>query len=365
MIAGAMLFIPITLRGTGTRARVVSSAYTSCSSTVAPRPPYSCGHETAAQPASAIVAFQARSVSNVSSSLPRRRPAATTSWVRFAANHARNSLRTGSTSGGYEKSTFACLPRVIDYGQAGLYVGTDIWSTEFGRSEVWSVASYAAADRLQAWGMLASALAGRIVAVAELQADASSWTDGQTIYIDAGARTRAKLEAIAVHASMLAAGSLEPEVVTHLVRHPRLARRYLAVEGHRALVANRELLPVVLASLGDPDIGRRSESPAASLQIARDRTGINDPAPAFGVIRAGKLLAVSSRAVKQEDQSSPRHAARRQGATQLEELDDGKIDDSDDPDMFTSPVGGGGLIGKWLKRMLSSARKTGSGGGPP
>lgn len=227
------------------------------------------------------------------------------------------------------------------------------------------MASYAAADRLQAWGMLASALAGRIVAVAELQAGASSWTDGQTIYIDAGARTRAKLEAIAVHASMLAAGSLEPEVVTHLVRHPRLARRYLAVEGHRALVANRELLPVVLASLGDPDIGRRSESPAASLQIARDRTGINDPAAAFGVIRAGKLLAVSSRAVKQEDQSSPRYAARRQGATQLEELDDGTIDDSDDPDMFTSPVGGGGLIGKWLKKMLSSARKTGSGGGPP
>ena len=35
------------------------------------------------------------------------------------------------------------------------------------------------------------------------------------------------------------------------------------------------------------------------------------------------------------------------------------------PDLFTSPVGGGGSIGKWLKKMLSSARKTGSGGGPP
>jgi nitric oxide reductase activation protein len=33
--------------------------------------------------------------------------------------------------------------------------------------------------------------------------------------------------------------------------------------------------------------------------------------------------------------------------------------------MFTSPVGGGGFIGKWLKKMLSSARKTGRGGGPP
>ena len=53
------------------------------------------------------------------------------------------------------------------------------------------------------------------------------------------------------------------------------------------------------------------------------------------------------------------------GAQELEELDDGEIDDSDDPDLFTSPVGGGGFIGKWLKKMLSSARKTGSGGGPP
>jgi hypothetical protein len=218
---------------------------------------------------------------------------------------------------------------------------------------------------LEAFGMLASALAGRIVAVAELQPGASSWTDGQTIYIDAGARTRAKLEAIAVHASMLAAGSLEPDLVTQLVRHPRLARRYLAVEGHRALVANRELLPVALASLGNPDIARRSESPSASLQIARDRTAITDPAPEFGVIRAAKLLAASSRAVKQEDQASLQHAARGHGATELQELADGEIDDSNDPDMFTSPVGGGGFIGKWLKKMLSSARKTGSGGGPP
>ena len=50
-------------------------------------------------------------------------------------------------------------------------------------------------------------------------------------------------------------------------------------------------------------------------------------------------------------------AARR---TELEELDDGEVDDSDDPDLFTSPVGGGGFIGKWLKKMLSSARKTGA-----
>jgi hypothetical protein len=213
--------------------------------------------------------------------------------------------------------------------------------------------------------MLASALAGRPVAVAELQPGARPWTDGQTIFVDSAARARAKLEAIAVQASLITAGSLDPEVLRSLVRQPRLARRYLAVEGHRALVANGDLLPGILASLGNRDIASRSESPAASLRIAGGRAAIDDPVPEFGVIRAAKVLAACSRVAKQEDQASPQHVPRDRGAKELQDLQDGEIDDSDDPDMFTSPVGGGGFIGKWLKKMLSSARKTGSGGGPP
>jgi nitric oxide reductase NorD protein len=226
------------------------------------------------------------------------------------------------------------------------------------------VASDASSDRLQALGMLASALAGRPLAVAELQPGALAWTDGQTIFVDTAGRARAKLEAIAVQASMIAAGSLDPEVVRSLVRQPRLARRYLAVEGHRALVANGDLLPGILASLGNRDIASRSESPAASLSIAGGREAIEDPVPEFGVIRAAKVLAACSRPAKQ-DQASPQHVPRDHGTQELQDLQDGEIDDSDDPDMFTSPVGGGGFIGKWLKKMLSSARKTGRGGGPP
>jgi nitric oxide reductase NorD protein len=221
------------------------------------------------------------------------------------------------------------------------------------------------ASGLQALGMLASALAGRALAVAELQPGELPWTDGQTIYVDPSARARAKLEAIAVQASMLAAGSLDPDVVRPLIRHPRLARRFLAIEGHRALVANSALLPGVLASVADPDIAGRSDSPAASLSVAAGRTVIDDPAPEFGVIRAAKVLTASSRAATQQDEAQPAHVPRSGGANELEELDDDAVDDTDDPDLFTSPVGGGGFIGKWLKKMLSSARKTGSGGGPP
>jgi nitric oxide reductase NorD protein len=226
------------------------------------------------------------------------------------------------------------------------------------------VANEARGDGLEGLSMLASALAGRAVAVAEQRPGQPPWTDGQTIYVDASALSGAKLAAIAVQASMIAAGSFDPDVVRRLVRHPRLARRYLAVEGHRALVANADLLPRALAPIGDREIASRSDSPVASLSIAAGGATVEDPATGFGVIRAAKLLAACSRASAQEDEAAPQHVPRDRTVQGQEELDDDAIDDSDDPDLFTSPVGGGGFIGKWLKKMLSS-KKSNSSGGPP
>lgn len=224
------------------------------------------------------------------------------------------------------------------------------------------MANGAPADRLAALGMLASALAGRPMAVAAQQPDAPVWTDGQTVFVDPACIS---LKAVAVQASLVAAGSLDPDIVCRLGRRPRLARRYLAVEGHRALVSNADVLPSVLATVADPDIAARADSPAASLSLACGSSAIDEPPPEFGVIRAGKILAATAQAARHADQEQPAHIPRSRRARELEELDDGEVDDSDDPDLFTSPVGGGGFIGKWLKKMLSSARKTGSGGGPP
>lgn len=213
--------------------------------------------------------------------------------------------------------------------------------------------------------MFASALAGRAVAVVASRPGEPAWTDGRAIYIDGAATARAKLEAVAVQASLIAAGSLDPELMRHLARRRRLARRYLALEGHRALLDNVDLLPRIVMGLPDHDIAGRSDSPAMSLRLATGRATIDEPVPPFGVIRPSKVLAASAHADKQHDGADAHHVPRKQGATDLGELDDGEVDDSDEPDLFTSPVGGGGIIGKWLKKMLSSARKTGSGGGPP
>ncbi|WP_137148143.1 nitric oxide reductase activation protein NorD [Mycolicibacterium sp. CR10] len=214
--------------------------------------------------------------------------------------------------------------------------------------------------------MLASALAGRTMSVAPVGPGEPSWTDGQTVFVDPSAGTRDNLEAVAVQASMIAAGSLAPDVVAAMVRHPRIATRYLAVEGHRALLVNDALLPGVLGALADRSAADRSDSAATSLAIASGKDVLADPPAVFGVIRPRKLLAVSGRAAQQADHETPGHVPRRRDDVQaLEELEDGEVDDTDDPDLFTSPVGGGGFIGTWLKKMLSSARKTGNGGGPP
>ena len=221
-------------------------------------------------------------------------------------------------------------------------------------------------ERFAGLGMLASALAGRPVAVAPVDGVGPPWTDGQTVFVDPFGTVRGRIEAVAVQASLIAAGSLAPDLLGAVVRHPRLANRYLAVEGHRALVVNDALLPGLLGALADRSVAARSDSAATSLSIASGREALADPPAAFGVLRAKKVLSASSRAAEPVDHETPGHVPRRQRSEQiLEELDDGVVDDTDDPDLFTSPVGGGGFIGKLLNKMLSSARKMGSGGGPP
>ena len=109
-------------------------------------------------------------------------------------------------------------------------------------------------DRLARLGMLASALSGRTLQVAAVRSGEPPWTDGATIFVDEGASARHQIETLGVQASLLAAGSLEPRVLRMLKRRPGAARRYLAVEGHRALTENAELLPPAVRALVDSDL---------------------------------------------------------------------------------------------------------------
>jgi len=214
--------------------------------------------------------------------------------------------------------------------------------------------------RVRRLSLLASALAGRPLQVAPCQPGEPAWTDGRTVFVDTDARARDQLAALAVQASLLAAGSLEPDVVRGLARRPALARRYLAVEGHRALAANERVLPPAVRPLIDGDLAARGDSPAASLAAARSRDAIGDPPDAFGAIRARRLLARSDRVGASERSDRAAHRPRDPVLAELDERDGAGAT----PDSVSNPVGGGGALGRLLRRLLQPVRQL-EAGGPP
>src|SRR5262249_47142019 len=172
-----------------------------------------------------------------------------------------------------------------------------------------------------------------------------------------------QVEAVTVQASLLAAGSLDADVARRLMRRPALARRYLAVEGHRALAAIEGVLPPSVRSLIDSDVAARADSPAASLAAALSREAIADPPDTFGTIRARHLLASISRADRAA--TSHPHAAPQHRNRALAELaEDEEDDDGTAADRFSSPVGGGGALGTLLGRFMGVVRKLNGGGLP-
>jgi len=222
-----------------------------------------------------------------------------------------------------------------------------------------SVDSGAAHDGVRRFGLLASAMAGRPVDVVSAAPGQPAWTDGETMFVDPAISTGDQRCALAVQAALLAAGSLEPDIVRGIGRRTAVAARYLAVEGHRALAQIDELLPPAVRALIDTDVAARSDSPEASLALALSREPVAASPAVFGTIKPRNILAASKKA------AAGHHAPRGRGQPELVELPGDAGDDADDVvDVFTSPVGGGGGLGKLLAKMLSMARKLSDGGGP-
>ena len=219
-----------------------------------------------------------------------------------------------------------------------------------------------AGDSLGRLSLLASAIAHRSLGVAPGKPGEPAWTDGKVVFLDPERSPREQVEALGAQASLLAAGSLDPDVVRRLTRRRALARRYLAIEGHRALASVEHLLPPSVRSLIDPDVAARADSPAASLAAALGRDPIAEPPESFGAIRARRLLASITPASTAA--ATGAQAPRIQPEPGLAELGE-EPDDGDGAafDFFSSPVGGGAL-GRLLGRMLEAVRRI-DGGGPP
>ena len=206
--------------------------------------------------------------------------------------------------------------------------------------------------------LLASAIAGRLVDVAAVEEEGgAAWTDGATIFVDADGDPRDVLCAVVVQASLLACGSLTPDVVSTLGRRASVLRRYLALEGHRAVTAQEGLLPAAARGLVDQEVAARSDSPSASRDLALGAEVIAAPPAVFGTIRPRQLR----RAIDpppgpgQETQVAPR------SERPMHEFDESPEREAPVVDIRSGAVGRGGAVGRLLKKFFADTRSRGGG----
>ncbi len=223
-----------------------------------------------------------------------------------------------------------------------------------GASEDTVDAEVDASDRFT---LLASAISGRPLEVTAGDPGMPAWTDGHTVFIDAEAPHQTQVQCVAVQASLLCAGSLEPRVLDKLARKPSATRRYLSLEGHRALIALWDLLPTTVLPATDPSTAQRTDSPQSSLILAFGSEGIPEPPTAFGVIYPRRVAQVRDDRTEGLGRS---HAPPRERQALLRELED-EVGEGPVVEFLSSPVGGGGPIGHLLKRLLGDARSSTTG----
>lgn len=139
---------------------------------------------------------------------------------------------------------------------------------------------------------LASFLAGRPLGVAEAAAGEPAHTDGRTVFVSAGRPVPEQRREVLVQSALLSAGSLDRPRVRALRGRPRLARRYLALEGSRGLAELALRIP--LAAGLRPEAEPTTRSADESLEVARSRRTVADPPEWFGAIRPSRLLGAAS-----------------------------------------------------------------------
>ena len=98
--------------------------------------------------------------------------------------------------------------------------------------------------------LLAAFIAGRSVEIAEAPTGQPAHTNGHVIFVSAGGTFTDQRREVLVQSAFLGGGSLDPRLVRALRARPRLARRYLAVEGRRVLTELAQRLPLA-AELSD------------------------------------------------------------------------------------------------------------------
>lgn len=212
--------------------------------------------------------------------------------------------------------------------------------------------------------LLASFVAGRAVDIAESAAGEAAYTTGQTIFVANDRSGNDQRREILVQSALIGAGSLDERLVKSLRARPAIARRYLAVEGARALVALADVLPLASeqAARLAPEALHASTSPAQSLQIARSRAAVSEPPEWFGVIKPSRLAATAA------------GPGTRAGGKDLRlDFDPDDLPDSDEDDdsesasdskilkLFENPLFSSRALSDYFRKAFGSSKSPGEG----
>lgn len=211
--------------------------------------------------------------------------------------------------------------------------------------------------------MLASALAGRPVEVVAGRPGEPAWSDGHTIMVDPGQNARHTIEAVVVHAALIGAGSLSGATMRPLLRSGRVQRRFLHVEGPRAIAGLSDLLPRSLSYMVCEGIAMLSDSPAGSLALARTRIPIPECAFHLGMLRPREVLS----ALRMTPPASTAHHKQRAestaGPTRAHDMSTSGAQSSiRDDALHFSTENGSTLGGRLLRALLRGAGPAGADG---
>lgn len=217
-----------------------------------------------------------------------------------------------------------------------------------------------ASDPPDRFRFVAGHIVGRSIEVAHAPAGQAPHTNGHIIFVSAGASVAMQRREMLVQAALLGAGSLDARLVKALRARPSVARRYLALEGDRALAELAVRLPpaTTLRPAGLP----RTTTPDESLRMARSRARIADPPEWFGVIRPSGLL-----------KSAGAAGGKATDADLRFELDVADAPDDDDDGeasgaskilkLFDNPVFHSPALAEFLRKLLGGSRSGDSDAG--
>ena len=210
--------------------------------------------------------------------------------------------------------------------------------------------------------LLATFVANRAVEIAEARPGEAPYTNGDVIFVSCGSSVGDQRREVLLQSALLGGGSLDPRVATALRARPRMARRYLSLEGRRVLAELAGRVPLAMALC--PDEGPTTTTADESLEKARSRADVADAPEWFGVIRPSRLLATAG-----HDGAAPTDRNLRTQIRQLETSDEADDEDEDDGrgsetskilKLFQTPVSAMQSMADYFRKLLGSARSPGN-----